>query len=83
MFDVKISNRALAQFDELPSPIQERVNAIVERLKYWPAVSGSKSLVGGWRGHFRIRTGDYRIIFRLAGSTIFIERFAHRRDVYE
>ena len=83
MFDVKISDLALEEFDDLPASIQERIHAVVERLKYWPNLTGAKPLVENWRGHFRIRTGDYRIIFRPLGKTIFVERIANRRDIYE
>jgi mRNA-degrading endonuclease RelE of RelBE toxin-antitoxin system len=45
-------------------------------------VSGVKPLTGKLKGHFRIRTGDYRVIFRLDQGRIVIWRIANRRDVY-
>lgn len=49
-----------------------------ERLKGWPAVSGATPLSGPLTGHYRIRTGDYRVQFRLEGGTLVIERIGHR-----
>jgi mRNA interferase RelE/StbE len=38
-----------------------------------------------WRGHWRYRVGDYRVICRLQNSqlTVMVVRVGHRRDVYD
>jgi len=41
-----------------------------------------KALTGPWQGHFRIRIGDYRVIFTIARDEITIIRVCHRSDVY-
>lgn len=56
---------------------------IVERLEKWPAISGAKPLRGTLAGHWRIRTGDYRVQFRIAGETVVIERVGHRDRFYD
>ncbi|MEX2167689.1 MAG: type II toxin-antitoxin system RelE/ParE family toxin [Pirellulales bacterium] len=67
----------------LPQVIQVRVEAVVDRLEKWPQVSGVKWLTGDWKGHARIRTGDYRVIFRIEGDVeIIVVRIADRRDAY-
>jgi mRNA-degrading endonuclease RelE of RelBE toxin-antitoxin system len=38
---------------------------------------------GDWAGHHRIRTGDWRIIFRAVKPSLLVVRIKHRRDVYE
>jgi mRNA-degrading endonuclease RelE of RelBE toxin-antitoxin system len=63
--------------------IQERVLGVVERLRDWPSVSGVKALRGEWAGHYRIRTGDWRILFYVLTPQIIVVRIKHRRDVYE
>ncbi|MFY9619209.1 MAG: type II toxin-antitoxin system RelE/ParE family toxin [Pyrinomonadaceae bacterium] len=32
---------------------------------------------------YRLRMGDYRILFDLEGDTIVIQKIAHRKEVYE
>jgi mRNA interferase RelE/StbE len=32
---------------------------------------------------YRLRMGDYRILFDVEGDTIVIQKIAHRKDVYE
>jgi mRNA interferase RelE/StbE len=81
--DVELTADAVTQLEKLPSPIVGRVDAVVRRLRGWPNVSGVKRLAGELKGSFRVRTGDYRIIFRVDGTRIVIWRIANRRDVYQ
>ncbi|MFI5379257.1 MAG: type II toxin-antitoxin system RelE/ParE family toxin [Tepidisphaerales bacterium] len=55
----------------------------MDRLERWPDTSGAKPLRGGLKGHFRIRTGDFRIMFRVVADEVWIVRIEHRKDVYE
>jgi len=41
-----------------------------------------KALSGAWEGCFRLRVGDYRVIFSLLPDEIAIRRIRHRSDVY-
>lgn len=81
--DVELTRDAVTQLEKLPSPIVGRVDAVVRRLRGWPNVSGVKRLAGELKGSFRVRTGDYRIIFRVDGTRIVVWRIANRRDVYD
>lgn len=83
MISVEITPEALVQADELNEPVYSRVLAIVERLRRWPHVSGAKPLRHGLVGRFRIRTGDYRVQFRVDGERIVVERIGHRDGFYE
>lgn len=80
---VLYSKQAQADYEELPATIQARVNAVVARLASWPSVSGAKPLRGELAGHYRVRTGDWRLVLRPVGGAVLIVRIAHRRDVYE
>jgi mRNA-degrading endonuclease RelE of RelBE toxin-antitoxin system len=81
--DVRLAKDAQADFDELPATIQGRVTAVVDRLRNWPAVSGTKALRGRWAGHYRIRTGDWRVIFLVVMPHLIVVRIKHRREVYD
>jgi mRNA-degrading endonuclease RelE of RelBE toxin-antitoxin system len=80
--EVRMTSEAQADYQHLPLVIRSRVAAIFERLMHWPKVSGIKPLRGGWKNHFRIRTGDWRIIVKPAGQVVWIVRIDNRRDVY-
>lgn len=74
---------AVRQLAALPTSIKRRIASIVMRLERWPAVSGAKPLRGQLAGHYRIRTGDYRLQFHVEGNTVVIERIGHRDRFYE
>ena len=83
MATVQLTSEAAEQIESLPEAIHRRVRAILKRLENWPAVSGVKRLSGNLAGWYRVRTGDYRIRFRIEGKTIIVDKIGHRRDVYE
>ena len=72
-----------SNFKRSPASIQSRIGQIVVRLQSWPEVSGFKPLRGKLAGRYRIRTGDYRVQFRIAGDRVIIERVGHRDGFYE
>ena len=83
MSRVFITDEATAQARKLPRPIQARVLRIIDRLESWPAVAGAKPLSGRLAGHYRIRTGDYRVQFRIKDHRVIVERIGHRDGFYE
>ncbi len=49
----------------------------------WPDVSGAKPLRGKLAGWYRVRTGDYRVQFRVEGAMVIVEKIGHRDRFYE
>ncbi len=41
-----------------------------------------KALSGEWEGYFRLRVGDFRVIFQITPEAVVIVRVRHRSDVY-
>jgi mRNA-degrading endonuclease RelE of RelBE toxin-antitoxin system len=78
-----ITATALVEFTGLPRSIQPRIIKMVERLRRWPNISGAKPLSGDLAGHYRLRTGDYRVQFRVDGGTVVVERMGHRDGFYD
>ena len=83
MARVALKPEAQGQFDDLPRPIQARMLRLFERLEAWPEVSGVKALRGHLAGSYRLRTGDYRLQFRVDGERILVEKIGHRDRFYE
>ena len=79
---VLVTPEAAEEHESLPEVIQARVLGIFERLRRWPDVSGAKPLTGPLAGHYRIRTGDYRVQFRVERQTVIIEKIGHRDGFY-
>ncbi|HEY3236415.1 MAG TPA: type II toxin-antitoxin system RelE/ParE family toxin [Polyangiaceae bacterium] len=80
---VLLTPEAQADFDALPVTIRARVLRIFERLRGWPSISVAKALTWKLAGHYRSRTGDWRVIFRVVGSKIIVVNIKHRSKVYE
>lgn len=83
MAAVVLTPDAAEQLERLPRTIHARVLALLERLQNWPEVSGAKPLRGDLAGWYRLRTGDYRVRFRVQGERVTVARIGHRREFYE
>lgn len=83
MANVELTPDAARQKDQLPRVIKVRIVKLIERLKDWPHVSGAKPLSGELAGHWRMRTGDYRLQFHVEGESVVIEKVGHRDGFYE
>ncbi|MBA3312610.1 MAG: type II toxin-antitoxin system RelE/ParE family toxin [Planctomycetota bacterium] len=83
MADVTLTDDAIEGFDRLPVRIKARVATVFDRLAKWPEISGAKPLRGELAGCYRVRTGDYRVQFRVEGDLVIVERIGHRDGFYE
>jgi mRNA-degrading endonuclease RelE of RelBE toxin-antitoxin system len=80
---VELTAQAAHEIADLPRVIRTRVTLILERLDRWPQVSGVRPLRGALAGRYRIRTGDYRVQFRVQGNRVIVEKIGHRDGFYE
>ena len=83
MAKVTMTREAAAGLDDLPLAIHCRMLSLLERLEKWPAVSGAKALTGPLAGRYRLRTGDYRLQFRVEGKAVIVEKIGHRDRFYD
>lgn len=83
MVQVDLTQTAREQIVALPIRIQNCVRGVVARLQAWPHVSGAKALRGSLWGSYRVRTGDYRVQFRVHGHVVIVERVGHRDGFYD
>ena len=85
MASVVVTAQALAQLADLPLPIQARIRNIFRRLEIWSNVSGAKPLRGELAGSYRVRTGDYRVIFDYASveDVVTVWRIGYRGSIYD
>jgi mRNA interferase RelE/StbE len=83
IYRVTVSPAALRQLRKLDPAARRRVQAAVELLATNPRPPAASQLAGG-AGEWRVRTGDYRIIYEIHDEELFIlvVRVGHRRDVY-
>ncbi len=67
----------------LPRDVIAKVILAAESLTENPLPNGGRKLVGT-DSIYRVRTGDYRLVYRVEGELLIIEviRVGHRKDVY-
>lgn len=56
--------------------------AIEQRLTTQPEIFGNP-LRRTLKGYWKLRVGDYRIVFDISGETVRILAIIHRKDVYQ
>ncbi len=75
---------AVKELRALSKDAVERIVRTVEQLSANPYGVGIRKLVGS-EHTYRVREGDYRIIYTVTASSLVVEiiRVGHRKDVYD
>jgi len=83
MYRVLLEHAAEKDLSRLSSEIHDRVIAAIQALANNPRPSGCRKLAGG-KNDWRIRVGDYRIVYEIADEirVVRVNRVRHRREVY-
>ena len=83
-FQVEWKNSALKELEKLPRQIVTRVVAAVDELSDNPFPQGVRKLAGS-EFSYRVRVGDYRVIYNVFQNRLVIEivRVRHRKDAYK
>ncbi|GAB4528905.1 MAG: type II toxin-antitoxin system RelE/ParE family toxin [Anaerolineae bacterium] len=82
-YHVVIANSAKRDLRRLSSDLQRRIAARLEALKSTSRPAGASKLRNR-EGQWRIRVGDYRIIYQIDEDKrlVIILRIKHRREAY-
>ena len=85
MYLISISHSAERDIEQLPVIIVKRIGKAIDNLPEQPRPPGCKKLKGSNENLWRIRIGDYRVIYLIADEIqiIDVRRVRHRKDVYE
>ncbi len=84
MYKILISKSAEKELDYFTENILVRVLKSIRKLEINPRPAGCKKLKGNDETLYRIRTGDYRIIYSIDDKILIVDirKVGHRRDVY-
>jgi mRNA interferase RelE/StbE len=78
---LKISQSVLKDLRDLPKDDRGRSALAVLELTANPYPHGVEKLKG-YDHIYRVRTGDYRIVYEIIGEEVIIIAVRHRKDVY-
>jgi len=85
MYSIVISQSALKQLQNLQKPFVKKIARAIEKLAKDPRPIGVKKLQGSNENLYRIRVGDYRVVYAIDDGIklIDIRRIGHRKDIYK
>ncbi|HEY4272368.1 MAG TPA: type II toxin-antitoxin system RelE/ParE family toxin [Candidatus Udaeobacter sp.] len=82
MYRVVVERSAEKDLRKLPLDVRSRVANVLRSLVNNPRPIGSRKLAGT-KHDWRIRVGDYRVIYEIADSRVVrVYRIRHRKEVY-
>ena len=83
MYEVYLEHHAERDLKSLPTDIFQRIIPHIKGLANNPRPSGSKKLTGS-KHDWRIRVGDYRVIYEISDKEKLIRVMGvrHRKEVY-
>ncbi len=84
MYKIEIDQSAEKELAALPKETLRKVVRVINGLEKEPRPSGVKKLKASDENLYRIRSGDYRIVYAIAEEIkiVNIRRIRHRKDVY-
>ena len=82
-YSVRLAPAAARELRRFDPAVRRRMQAAIELLATNPRPPAATQLVGG-SGEWRVRTGDYRIIYEIRDNEllVLVLRMGHRREVY-
>ena len=83
-YRIEFAPSAERAFRKLTRDLQDRLGKTIDKLALNPLPNGVKKL-SGEINLFRVRVGDYRIIYQMKSSEliILVVRVGHRKDIYD
>lgn len=80
VYEIRFKPRALKDLRSLPRDQQQRVLDRIEKMT--DNLEGDVKRLTNFTPEFRLRVGNYRVLFAVDDSTITVYRVRHRRDAY-
>jgi len=79
---ITIRQSAIKDLKKINEPFKSKIKKEILNLKNFPNVKNIKKLVN-FEPSYRLRIGDYRVLFDVENSEIVIGRILHRKDSYK
>ena len=80
-YKIEYGSAALSDLDALHAAAREQLLRKIQRLEN--GLVGNIKRLREAESAFRLRMGDYRVLFDVEGDVIVIRKIGHRKDVYD
>ena len=83
-YEVQLKRSALKALSRLDKRTQRRLWARIRSLAENPRPPQAKALQEPWKGHYRLRVGDYRILYTIEDDRllVLVAKVGEREGVY-
>lgn len=80
MAELRFTRRALRDIRELSRDARRQIELALDQLIEDP--TAGDRLHGEWKGYWKLRTGDYRIIYRIIDDDVEVQHVRQQREAY-
>jgi mRNA interferase RelE/StbE len=79
-YQVQFQQKAIKALDKLPTQDKVKIVTKIEALK--DDLQGDVKTLTNFTPEYRLRVGNYRVLFGIEGKILTIYQVKHRRDAY-
>ena len=79
-YEIEFKTKAIKDLDSLQPDDARRVVERVKRMRN--NLAGDVKHLTNFSPEYRLRVGDFRVLFELAGNRVTVYRIVNRRDAY-
>jgi len=78
---VRIDDKAIKDLSKIHKALAQKILSKIEALEAFPQVPNLKRLTN-FEPPYRLRVGNYRVLFDVEGDTLTVYRVKHRKESY-
>jgi mRNA interferase RelE/StbE len=79
-YQIRYAGAVVRELRKMSPDVRRRIRAKIERLS--DGMAGDVKRLTDFSPEYRLRVGDWRVLFNVDGDTISIEHVTHRSDAY-
>jgi mRNA interferase RelE/StbE len=80
-YQIEFLPSALAQLRALPKEVRRLIGGKLDWAQH--DLAGDIKKLKGFKNKYRLRAGNYRVLFELEGSSLVVYDVGDRKDIYE
>jgi mRNA interferase RelE/StbE len=80
-YEVQFKPKSIRDLDSLSPDVARRILGKIETMR--DDLAGDVKRLTAFTPEYRLRVGDYRVLFEVEAAKVVIYRVRHRREVYD
>ncbi|MDJ0904344.1 MAG: type II toxin-antitoxin system RelE/ParE family toxin [Xenococcus sp. MO_188.B8] len=85
LYTIKLDRKVKKDFKSISAQDIKRIKSAIKALSINPRPDGCTKLKGNQRDYYRIRVGNYRVVYSIEDRIllVLVVRIGHRREIYK